>query len=239
MTETSNGTQTQTVRGMVITGQIATLAVALAKAQGAIKSAEKDRTNPHFKAKYATLDAVWEACRGALSSNGLSIVQLPEVDGQTVIVRTLLLHASGEYISAALAIKARDDSPQAIGSALTYGRRYGLCAMVGVTADEDDDANGASQRSSHSYQRREPEPVDNRPTAAERSALIARARGLGWKDDEFIKFMKDGCGVDSTRDLTRAQFVALSQAVEDGPSLAPEPDAPGAVADDENALLRT
>lgn len=125
---------------------IAQLAGALAKAQGAITSAEKDRTNPHFKQKYATLDAVWEACRAPLSENGLAVMQLPRVDGNRVTLATLLAHASGEWISATLVLMARDATPQSVGSCLTYGKRYGLSAMVGVApgADEDDDGNAAT-----------------------------------------------------------------------------------------------
>lgn len=119
------------------------LADALAKAQAGITGAAKDRTNPHFGSKYATLDACWDACRKALSANGLAVVQLPSSDGSKVSVTTVLAHASGEWISSMVTMVAKDGTPQSIGSALTYGRRYGLCAAVGVAPEEDDDGNGA------------------------------------------------------------------------------------------------
>lgn len=120
------------------------LAGALAKAQGEIKGALKDATNPFFKSRYATLDAVWDACRGPLSANGLSIIQGASTPHEaTVCVTTMLLHSSGQWIRDALTLPAGDGGPQETGSALTYARRYGLSAMVGVAPEDDDDANAA------------------------------------------------------------------------------------------------
>lgn len=122
------------------------LYAALAKAQAQMQSAKKDSVNPHFRAKYADLAAVWEACRKALTDNGLAVVQMSAPAAEGVRVITVLGHSSG--------LELRDDppvyplaqrTPQAIGSAITYARRYGLAAMVGVAPDEDDDGNEASK----------------------------------------------------------------------------------------------
>jgi hypothetical protein len=120
------------------------LAVALNKVQATIKPAPKDSTNPAFRSKYADLAAVWEACRPALAANGLSVVQMPTAEGGKVSVTTLLLHTSGQWIKSELTMTAGDTKPQTIGSCITYARRYALSAMVGVVADDDDDANAAS-----------------------------------------------------------------------------------------------
>lgn len=120
------------------------LFAALAKAQASIQGAQKGNTNPHFKAKYADLASVWDACREALTSNGLSVTQLPSSDGETVSVRTILAHESGQWISSTLRMRPTKADPQGVGSALTYARRYSLAAMVGV-APEDDDGNAASR----------------------------------------------------------------------------------------------
>lgn len=124
---------------------IAKLADALAKAQKAIKPAAKDSTNPHFGSKYADLASVWEACREPLADNGLALVQMPQAaEGGTVLV-TRLLHTSGEWIESVTPLLIGEKSTmQTLGSALTYARRYGLAAMVGVVADEDDDGNTAT-----------------------------------------------------------------------------------------------
>lgn len=123
------------------------IATALSKAQAEIKAAEKDRENPHFQSVYATLASVWEACRDPLSKHGLSVVQSPATEESgSISLTTLLMHVSGEWIENVLVLAPRDKSPQAAGSAITYGRRYALMAMVGVAPGEDDDGNGANGR---------------------------------------------------------------------------------------------
>jgi len=122
------------------------LATALSKAQGQIKGAIKDSANPFFKSKYADLASVVEAIREAFAANGLSYTQAIEPsEKDEVRVETILLHASGEWLSAGvLALPVSKHDAQGFGSALTYARRYGLSAAVGV-APEDDDGNAASR----------------------------------------------------------------------------------------------
>lgn len=120
------------------------LAAALAKAQAVIVGAIKDSTNPHFKSRYADLASVWDACRKPLTDHGLSVAQTATTDDQRVGVTTLLMHASGQWISDTLLMRPTKDDPQGVGSCITYARRYALAAMVGV-APEDDDGNAASR----------------------------------------------------------------------------------------------
>ncbi len=131
---------------MIKSEAINELATALAKAQGQIKPALKDSSNPFFKSNYADLASVWEACRKPLSDNGLSVIQtLDEKEAETLL-ETTLLHSSGQFITSALKIMPKDETSQAIGSAITYARRYALSAMVGVCADEDDDGETSMGR---------------------------------------------------------------------------------------------
>lgn len=137
---------------------IVKLAEALASAQGEIEAAEKDRVNPHFKSRYATLAAAVEASRPALRKYGLAVIQSPSGSSANCITLTSrLLHKSGEWLEDDFAMPVVKFDPQGIGSALTYARRYAYCAMVGVIADEDDDGNAASQRPTNGQARR-PEP---------------------------------------------------------------------------------
>lgn len=124
--------------------EIGALAGALAKAQGSITGALKDSANPFFKSKYADLAACWDACRRPLSENGLAIIQTTEL-GEFVTIVTLLAHESGQWIRSRLPMKPKDFSPQAVGSTMTYARRYALAAMVGL-AQVDDDAESAQHR---------------------------------------------------------------------------------------------
>lgn len=122
------------------------IADSLAKAQAKIKGAVKDSKNEHFKNRYADLESVWDACRDALTSNGIGVVQSPETaeDG-TVIVYTLLAHKSGQWFEGALACKPMKFDAQGVGSTITYLRRYALAGMCGV-APADDDGEAAVGR---------------------------------------------------------------------------------------------
>ena len=123
--------------------EIKNLAMALHKAQGKIKAALKDSTNPHFRSKYADLSSVVEAVKAPLHSEGIVFLQGIEDAENGVAVETMLLHVSGEWISSTLKIPASKQDAQGYGSAITYGRRYGLQSMCGVPA-EDDDGNAAT-----------------------------------------------------------------------------------------------
>jgi len=117
---------------------IAALAAALVKAQSAMGGAKKDSTNPHFRTAYADLASVWDACRAPLANAGLSVVQLVSSDPTHAIVETILAHSSGEWVSSTLAVPLTKADAQGLGSAITYGRRYALAAIVGVCPADDD-----------------------------------------------------------------------------------------------------
>jgi hypothetical protein len=122
--------------------QVTEIAAALAKAQGAIANATLNRINPHFKSRYADLAAVRDAVRGPLSDNGLALTQTTEIRDGALILVTTLHHSSGQWIASEYPLPAAG-RPQEMGSALTYARRYTMSAMLGIAADEDDDANAA------------------------------------------------------------------------------------------------
>ena len=123
--------------------QINELAEALAKAQGQIEGAKKDKANPFFKSVYADLASVWDACRKPLSDNGLSVTQCPEEADNGIAIETMLLHSSGQWIKSRYTMPVSKLDAQAVGSAITYARRYALSAVVGI-APEDDDGNAAA-----------------------------------------------------------------------------------------------
>jgi len=132
------------------------LAAALAKAQGQMEGAKKDADNPFFKSKYADLASVVEAIRGPFAEHGLSYAQLPTPrEGEEVAVETMLMHSSGQWMVSLTVVPVSKKDAQGYGSALTYARRYGLQAIAGVAA-EDDDGNAAA--SAKPSRKREPEP---------------------------------------------------------------------------------
>jgi hypothetical protein len=121
------------------------LAAALSRAQGEMGAAVKDAENPSFGSKYADLSSVWEACRAPLAKHEIAIVQSPSTEGARVSVDTFVIHRSGQWMRGTLSVTAHEDSPQAVGSAITYLRRYSLQSFAGV-APADDDAEAAHGR---------------------------------------------------------------------------------------------
>ncbi|MFP3859259.1 MAG: ERF family protein [Bacteroidales bacterium] len=118
--------------------EINELVKALSKAQAQMKGAKQDSKNPHFKSDYADLTSVWTACKGALTDEGLAIMQTIEYVESKILLVTTLAHSSGQWIKSFMPVMAVKMDPQGIGSALTYARRYALAAMVGVCPEDDD-----------------------------------------------------------------------------------------------------
>jgi len=146
--------------------QINELATALAKAQGQMGGATKDSTNPHYNSRYADLASVVEAIRGPFAEHGLSFVQLPSPsEKQEVLIETVLLHNSGQWISNLVAMPVTKADAHGVKSAGTYARRMGLEAISGVAAVEDDDGNAAmaakprpTEKEMMPQQKRDPAP---------------------------------------------------------------------------------
>lgn len=153
---------------------IAAIAAALAAAAPFLTHAGKDRQNPHLRNRYATLEAVVDAVREPLAAQGIAFVQAPSVCEGRVRVTTRLMHQSGEWLECSLELPVPEPKgitmAQAIGSAVTYGRRYTLAALCGVGAEEDDD--GAGTGKSRPAKPTKPEaqteaPSQEKPPAAE------------------------------------------------------------------------
>lgn len=175
------------------------LATALAKAQASMGPAIKGAKNPHFRSSYADLSSVVEAIREPFTSNGLAWVQAPSLDADTglVTVTTRIIHSSGQWVEASVsAMPGRgkaDLSPQAVGSAVTYLRRYGLQAMAGVPSADDDGeaAMGRGYRPQPAPQRRAPAPppaAQGRWSDTERARFCARLGELGLDYDAVAEF---------------------------------------------------
>lgn len=126
-----------------------TFAEAFVALQSSIRPAIKDAENEAFKrggkaSRYADLGAVWEAVKEPLRDNGFAVIQVPQFEGETMFLETILLHISGEKMTGRYPLRPSKPDPQGFGSAITYARRYALSAMLGVVADDDDDGNAAS-----------------------------------------------------------------------------------------------
>ncbi len=142
--------ETTKERKMKTSETIVKIAGAVLKAQKQMEGAKKDSANPFFKSKYADYGAVLEACKSALNDNGITILQphISQVCGESVsdYVETILLHESGEFLSSQTPIIcAKKSDPQALGSAITYARRYSLQSLVALPAEDDDGEKGMAR----------------------------------------------------------------------------------------------
>jgi hypothetical protein len=137
------------------------IAAALVKAQKEFGPALKTSTNPHFRNKYAALDACIEAVIDALNNNGIMLMQQTSLCEDGVIVETLFIHESGEMMGGGkLHVPAAKQDPQGYGSALTYAKRYSLQSACGI-APEDDDGEHATK----SVQQKQAAPAAPKPAA--------------------------------------------------------------------------
>jgi len=137
---------------------ITKLSEALNLAQAEMRGVQKDSKNPHFKNTYASLEAVIDASKPVLNKHGLAFTQAPGalVDG-AVEITTMLMHKSGQWIRSTLHMPVVKRDPQGVGSAITYGLRYSLMAVLGVPPTDDDDGERAMDRN-QTQQRQETRP---------------------------------------------------------------------------------
>ena len=118
---------------------------ALGEFQEKVKHIPLNKTNPFHKNKYADLTSILPIIRPTLRECGLTVFQPTDTDDSgNPVIHTVLSHISGQSIVSSLAMTPDKLNPQGIGAALTYGRRYALCSLLGIVADEDDDGNAAS-----------------------------------------------------------------------------------------------
>ena len=136
---------------MTDSSQTENIWAAFAAAQAEFSAVTKNKKSTAFGNgvyRYADLQSILDACRPALNRHGLFLTQRAEVEGTTVKVETIVTHVSGESLSSGVMVMTAQtggkiSAVQAMGSALTYARRYSLAAFLGVAADDDDDGNAA------------------------------------------------------------------------------------------------
>ena len=103
----------------------------------------KDAVNPHFKSKYASLDNILDTVSPVLSELWLVIYHYIS-DGRLVTI--LSNDWELEDVIRSEFILPEDNNPQKLGSAITYGKRYNISAILNISTDDDDDANAVSTK---------------------------------------------------------------------------------------------
>jgi len=151
----------------------------LIKALAAIKNPERSGTakvptksGGEYSYTYAQLPEILNAARDTFAKHNLAIMQDVESDNGNVRVRTIFCHTSGEIVPFSWLALPSGGTPQTAGSAITYARRYSLCAALGVAGEEDDDGNAAQ----HAPKPQKPQkPAERTPGGAScKSVNLAR-----------------------------------------------------------------
>lgn len=202
-----------------------------------VRGKSKDGSPISYSYKYADLSDVIEAVRSALSKNGLAFIQT--LSGEQLV--TLLLHSSGQSLKNAVPLViAQGTGPQAMGSSLTYSRRYGLTALLGVVAEEDDDAlaeqsqhngnqkgsqntdgNGVKEQRKDSrppqadYDRANPNWEKEPCTEPQRKKLWAMAKEAGYDEMQLKDVVLTMWNKESTKDLTKGEIQKLFREFEE------------------------
>lgn len=205
------------------------LGAALAKAQMEIKGAKKASANDFFGSDYADLSSIWEACHEHLNKNEIAVVQLTQpgepvpmkwstkkkdgsaVDTESImtppVIVTMLVHSSGEWMRGYLSVLPLEATPQALGSAITYGRKYALAAIAGV-CPIDDDAEGAMDRSKPAKARlAPPAPIQTGPAVG---TIKPKTPITNDKKSRIVTLMKAN-GIDPTENTAEAWNAAVQK----------------------------
>lgn len=193
--------------------EIGHLAEALAKAQADFPEISRNRevtvrtkAGSEYKFRYATLDTILSCTRRPMADSGLSLTQLIETHDGHVVLKTVLLHSSGQWIMSETPIPV-SMGPQEFGSMLSYMRRYAISAILNLASQDDDDGNIAEGNAIETAEM----PVGKlleatRPgLATEKQIKFAwsLAKRLGWTEDDMKAYLKSHHGIESAKEMTK------------------------------------
>jgi hypothetical protein len=176
---------------------------------------KKTSVNPHHKSKYANLETLLDASIPEMENRGLLAQQTLDDEnvnpGQVLIITRIIHIESGQWVESRLRMDARQATPQDLGSAITYARRYSLMTTLGLNA-EDDDANAAQGYKKPELKPYAPKPNDFDRQKAQQVAnqILAFQKQYGYSNDEILRVG----GIGSLKKLRDAgEFGRLQQAL--------------------------
>lgn len=201
------------------------IAAALAKAQAVIKPPKKNRTanikmknGGTYSYKFADLTDCYAAALPVLSKNGLSVTHtMNYCDEGGIALHTRLLHSSGQELHSVLPLP-NYDNPQSLGSLLTYFKRYAFCAIIGLSSEEDDDAQsvvnqapskGKTMVGASGAKR------SNLVTEAQRKRLFAITNNMNITQDEIKLALQTLFNKKSSKDLTKDEYKHLDKLLDE------------------------
>lgn len=185
--------------------QINEVSAALAKAQADFPPIQKTKTarvkmksGGEYTFDYADLPGIMDAIRPVLAANGLAVSQAVDTIDSKPMLESRVLHSSGQWLGSLWAL-AVGGSPQERGSELTYARRYALCGLLGIAADEDDDGNAATgnranvaERQLRQQQQQKPQPMDLTDDHAFKGSVMNALIRRTFKDADVQKRVVTG-----------------------------------------------
>lgn len=156
---------------------ISKIATALVEAHKGFKTVAQSGRNPHLKSSYSTIADYLNAVQQPLLANGIVISQSVSKTEVGIAVKTILIHTSGEYLeSEACVLPVEKPNAQAVGSAISYARRYSLAAFLGIAAGTEDDDGAAASK------------VAQQKASPSEAAKAARAASLTKQSAEGMPF---------------------------------------------------
>lgn len=168
------------------------------------------KSGAEYKFRYATLDTILSRTRKAMADSGLSLTQLIETNAGRVVLKTVLMHSSGQWPMSELPIPAAG-GPQEFGSMLSYMRRYAISAILNLASQDDDDANMAEGNAFEIADKPAGKLLDASGTAArpgmasEKQIKFAWSlvKKIGWSEDDLKSYLVENHGISSLNEMTK------------------------------------
>jgi len=162
--------------------------------QSTLTDVGKDKEGYGYK--YASFDSIVQHIRPLLSAQGLGFIQTSTSNGDYIGVTTRLIHKSGEWVedtfTMPLVTLAKMNNYQVAGSAITYLKRYGLSAIVGIAVDEDIDASGEQAKPEPKQQHKKQESQSDRVSPLQLKELQILVNDSGADIEKFCSLFKVG-----------------------------------------------
>lgn len=193
---------------------------ALVKLQAKLKPAPMDKVNPFFNSPYASYESCRGSCQAEMAELGLAVLHFPAIVEGKPALECVLAHSSGEWVSETTLLNPTKNDPQALGSAITYMKRYSFSALVGQVTGDDDDGNAATAPSTQVVQKRTAAPpAAGQPAASRQNSPQRPANNIGGAVDRVLQNARpQGGGGDKSpteKQLNRMFAIATSKGVDD------------------------
>lgn len=176
----------------MVIGHVPDLAAALCQAQAEFPAIPKTKTvrTRQYEYSYAPLDVILAAVRPILGRHGIAIMQSISAESIT----TSLIHTSGQHLTSdAAPVRPQMEGAQAFGGAVTYAKRYSLCAMLGIAPEDDTDVGEPPGKREHELDPGLKAAAERLRACGSMSALATAWNALTQQQRNLLADVKDQC----------------------------------------------